>query len=427
MSVSVRITMGFLILLLSAFFFSCSFESSSEAISVTSKPSNPSPADNATNQSLSLELSWEADNVTDFDVYLDTINPPQNIYSSGITDKSLTVGLLNANTTYYWKVVADPDSNPVESSVWTFATGTTINSEQSGDVLLLQQITAEKPSYVKMIFRVVDYFGNGIGTLTKDNFKLLEDDLAVSASESDIVISKKTDIIDTLKVVLMLDNSTSLTSNIETIRASAAQLAYNLATMTVDGVKLNVQVAVYSFSDEITMLTDYISDGDRLYGVVWGNYALGKSSTDLYGAVVKGASRWTDAMTSDKIRQGVMILFTDGSDTQGSTSVGDALTAVSGKRVFTVGLGSDIDSVILENLGTAGYYEISTVSDLTSKFQEVQAEILDYINSFYLLTYNSPKRGNYDHLLRLSIIDNLNTGAGSYIQGYYNSYGFYSN
>jgi hypothetical protein len=132
-------------------------------------------------------------------------------------------------------------------------------------------------------------------------------------------------------------------------------------------------------------------------------------------------------MTTDKIRQGLLILFTDGSDTQGSHSLGDAMAAVYNKKVITVGLGNDIDPEILSRLGTAGYFQINDINDINSKFQDVQRSILDYVNSFYVMKYQSPKRGNFDHLLRLMIKNNQNTGAASYIEGFYNSYGFYSN
>lgn len=414
-------------LLLSFMLSSCSLDSENNPVQITSKPNNPSPAVNSTNQGRTIILSWDATNATSFDVYLDTQNPPQSLYAANITTKSVEALLLNANTTYYWKVVSKLDTGNLESDVWNFTTGSSIVSTEAGNILIRKSISTEKPCYVNMIFQVVGYDGLSTTTLSKDDFQLFDDDSPVSASESDLVINKKTDVFDTLHVVVMLDNSTSLTANIEQIRNAASELVYNLANATIDGVKLNVQVAIYTFSEKVVRLTDYITDKDRLYGVVYDNYKLGQATTNLYGAVITGASRWTDVMTSDKIRQGVMIVFTDGSDTQGSSTFGDALTAVTDKRVFTVGLGNEIDSYILGRLGTAGSFAISDVSQLQSKFQAVQKEILEYINSFYLLKYKSPKRGGFDHKLRLNIKNNQNTGTGSYIEGYYNSSGFSSN
>jgi hypothetical protein len=335
--------------------------------------------------------------------------------------------LLTAQTRYYWKVVSKFDSGPVDGDVWSFTTGSTINPSLDGQVLIKHRSETEKPSYVNLIYQVLGYDGKGVGSFVKDDFLLLEDDLPVFVSESDIIVNKKTNLFDTLRVVLMLDNSTSLEPNIEQIRIAASDLAASLVNTTIDGQKLNVEVSVYTFSDKVAKLTDFSKDKDHLYSVVWGNYALGKSSTDLYGAVVTGASKWKDAFTTDKIRQGIMILFTDGTDTQGSRSFGDALSAVYNKKVFTVGLGNDIDPYILGRIGTAGYFQVTDISQLKGKFDEVQKEILNYVNSFYFLKYKSPKRGNVDHKLKLSIKNNINTGAASYIEAIYNSFGFTSN
>ena len=65
--------------------------------------------------------------------------------------------------------------------------------------------------------------------------------------------------------------------------------------------------------------------------------SLGYPTTNLYGAVITGAGRWTDQFSSSSIVQGAMIVFTDGSDTQGSYTLNQALSAVGGKRVYTVG------------------------------------------------------------------------------------------
>lgn len=416
-----------ILLLISLYISGCSFDSPNDSTQVTVKPVNPSPANNATNQGMSLQLTWESVNALKYDVYLDTQNPPVAKIASDITSKSYNVAYLSANTRYYWKVAAKNDAGATESDVWSFTTGTSITPGTSGEILLLKNTTTEKPCYVNMIYQVVGYDGKGIGGLVKDDFELLEDGLPVSASESDILINQKGDVFDTLKVVVMLDNSTSLAANIEQIRGAASKLVHDLVNNTINGAKINVQVSIYTFSESVVKLCDFLTDKDRLYGVVWDNYALGKASTNLYGAVITGASKWTDVMTTDKIRQGILILFTDGSDTQGSRTFGDALAAVYNKKVFTVGLGNDIDPNVLERFGTAGYFQISDINQLSSKFQEVQTEILDYVNSFYLLKYKSPKRGNFDHMLKLMIKTNQNTGTGSYIEGYYNSYGFSSN
>jgi hypothetical protein len=117
-----------------------------------------------------------------------------------------------------------------------------------------------------------------------------------------------------------------------------------------------------------------------------------------------------------------MIVFTDGSDTQGSTSFNDALNAINGRRVYTVGLGEDIEPEILEILGTSGFYYVNDINTLNTAFQEIADEINDYANSFYWLNYSSPKEGPNNHTL---ILEKVINPINSFVEGYFNSKDFF--
>lgn len=89
-------------------------------------PSNPSPPDGATNQTLNVDLSWtggdpDGDPVS-YDIYFGTsISPP--LISMSYPDTIYDLGTLNYNTKYYWKIVAkDSQDNITEGSVWEFTT-----------------------------------------------------------------------------------------------------------------------------------------------------------------------------------------------------------------------------------------------------------------------------------------------------------------
>jgi uncharacterized protein (TIGR02145 family) len=90
-------------------------------------PSDPGPADQATEVGTGAILSW---NCTDpnqdpltYDVYFGTNdNPPKA--GSDIATESFDPGQLDPNTTYYWKVIAKDDSGLTTSGpVWQFTTG----------------------------------------------------------------------------------------------------------------------------------------------------------------------------------------------------------------------------------------------------------------------------------------------------------------
>jgi hypothetical protein len=97
-------------------------------------------------------------------------------------------------------------------------------------------------------------------------------------------------------------------------------------------------------------------------------------------------------------------VFTDGSDTQGRHTLQEALDALGSRnRVYTVGLGSEIEPDVLKQLGTAGFFSIDDAGQLEKRFREIQSDIVATANSFYWLSYSSPKRGYSQHQLLVTI------------------------
>jgi hypothetical protein len=302
-------------------------------------------------------------------------------------------------------------------------TGNDNNNEGGGDdttpgyVLTKHLIDTAKPCFVNIMFQVSDMDGNGVHNLVTSDFEVKENSQDVSPTESSLTIKKKDALSYNIKTVLMLDNSASVGTNIDEIK--------NAALALVDGMVSQQQIAVYVFSENPVLLQDFTSNVQSLKNAI-NDISLGYATTNLYGSVSTGVSKWSDHYTTTAITQGFMILITDGSDTQASSTLSEALSEVGNKRVYTIGLGSEQDKDALQQLGTAGYYELSNYGELTTKFTEIQNSIVDYANSFYWLYYMSPKRGPNIHTLQLYVKDNANTSSNSYIEGEFSSYDFYS-
>lgn len=88
------------------------------------KTFNPNPAD-MTADVTSPELSWEfGNNTVEYQVLLDTQNPPQNVAVNWTNDleTEYTIANLSNNNIYYWQVNARNDGGTTNGDVWSFST-----------------------------------------------------------------------------------------------------------------------------------------------------------------------------------------------------------------------------------------------------------------------------------------------------------------
>jgi hypothetical protein len=93
---------------------------------VPSVPSNPNPADNATDVATSTSLSFSCTGADDYYVYFGTADPPQYreiAYSATLTSSLYTwLGNLSNTTTYYWQIIAENSFGNSSGPVWKFMT-----------------------------------------------------------------------------------------------------------------------------------------------------------------------------------------------------------------------------------------------------------------------------------------------------------------
>ena len=92
------------------------------------KPGSPSPANGATDQPVTVDLSWtggdpDGDSVT-YDVYLEANNSsPQTLVSGNHTGTSLDPGSLQCSADYFWMIIArDEHGITTTGDVWHFTT-----------------------------------------------------------------------------------------------------------------------------------------------------------------------------------------------------------------------------------------------------------------------------------------------------------------
>lgn len=91
------------------------------------RPSSPRPVDTAEQVPINVTLQWSSAaggwDALYFDVYLDTVNPPERKVAQALRENFYAVSGLQYNTQYYWFVrVYDKQSATADGPVWTFRT-----------------------------------------------------------------------------------------------------------------------------------------------------------------------------------------------------------------------------------------------------------------------------------------------------------------
>jgi VWFA-related protein len=412
-----RYLKNILLFLIGISLYSCVSQEPTAPVNLNTKPNSPTPADGSLNIDLNTTLGWQCKDAVSFEIYFDTKNPPLNIISKDTNSTSIMISGLAYSTIYYWKVVAKFSNGSSQTGdIWSFLTKSK-NPTSPGYNLESYKIETQLPCFVNILFQVTDMSGRGVTNLTTSYFEVFEDYQPISPTEAAINIKKKESVPYILKTVLMLDNSSSVAANLTEIKAAAINLINNIVPQQ--------QFAIYKFSESVDLIQDFTNNTTLLQNAINSINAI-NPTTNLYGAVITGVNRWEDLYSLDEVTQGALILLTDGSDTQGSNTLADALGARGNKRIYTVGLGNEIDPNSLQQIGNAGFIPVSNVSLLGQKFLDIQNEMNDFANSFYWLNYMSPKRGNFNHSLELKIKNNPNSGTYSVIAGNFNSNGFFS-
>ncbi len=360
-------------------------------------------------------LSWSCIDGETYDLYAGTDITGLDLIASEFSDTSYTLHNLAYETIYHWRV----DAVLSDGSSWTGPESsfiTTIDPVPPGYRLHNHLLRAEMPCNIDVVYRVTDRADNVTTEIDEADFLFLEDGEEIDAVESALNIYSGTDINSSIRTVLMIDNSTSMESLLEEIKLAA----YGF----VEDLEPDQQMCVYAFSEQVVLMEDFTSNQANLIGAI-NSIQTGYASTDLYGAIITGVDRWSDLYYPENIIKGNLIVVTDGSDTQGSSTLQEALEARGNKLVYTMGIGPEIDQEALSALGNGGFFELGTASEANSVFSVIQREVMDYLNSFYWLHYITPKRGNFDHTIAISILNNPNTSSDSIINGTFNSSGFY--
>lgn len=275
-------------------------------------------------------------------------------------------------------------------------------------------LETQTPHQVNIIFQVLDKDEKGYPGLTSERFRVSENGESVGLEGSQIVAPFGT-IPTQVKTVLLLDISGSVSSVFSQLKEAAIEFVNKKGA--------NQQIAIYTFDSQVQLRQNFTDNASLLISAI-NSITVGSSSTNLYGAIKKAGEQETDIFSLNLIRVTNAVVFTDGKETTGSVSFEEALAASQNETIYTIGLnGPDLDENRLQTFGGNGkrYFKANNIEDLGQVFSDIQSDIDKLSKSVYWLYYQSPKRGNNTHSIKLEIIDNENTLSNGYITDYFSS------
>jgi Ca-activated chloride channel homolog len=212
---------------------------------------------------------------------------------------------------------------------------------------------------------VIDASGRLIPDLEQADFEVFDD-----AKKQTITIFK-TDV-QPVSVVVMLDTSGSMTGSIELLKNAAEKFVIRL--LPTDAARIG------SFSDKINLSATFTNNRDDLVRYLHEDIDYG-NPTRLWDAVDVSMS----ALSHETHRR-VVLVFTDGDDTDSRQSLGSVLKRAQAEEymVYAIGLHSHYANVTtrpdpgLKRIATetgGGYFELKTTDELNSTFTRVADEL----------------------------------------------------
>ena len=298
---------------------------------------------------------------------------------------------------------------------------------ESDLLLSIQDQYTTQPGKVSIFFKVSDSEGNPVSGLSAEQFTIYEqgrnDDCfnTISTSESQARISPNSQIFSN-NTLLVLDLSNSvLSSSLEELKTASISFVNNVMPTTSQE---SYKMAIYWFDgeNELHELNALTTSKEELTMAIEGitTDISNDPSTDLYGAVIKStdiaSNLLAESTKGEKIGAASVVIFTDGTD-QASRYTQDAAqkkvdNADPNISFFTIGLGAEIDTQVLMDLGKTSSVFASNKDELETTFNDISDLVSERANSFYLFEYCSPKRdGSGDNNLAIQVKQGNRQGA----------------
>jgi len=305
--------------------------------------------------------------------------------------------------------------------------------------LSIQEQFTTLPGKVSILFKVSDTNGNPVSGLQASQFTIYEQGRndacfnTISASESFARISSNAQVFRN-NTLLVLDLSNSvLSSSLDELKQASISFIENVMPMEPSS-SFNMAIYWFDGEDVLHLLNPLTNSTEELISAVNGITPdiSNDPSTDLYGAVIKSTelaeNLLLEGQSEELISAASVVLFTDGTDQASRYSETAALDKVNKAdpniSFFSIGLGAEIDTEVLSDIGKTFSVFAGNKEELETTFNAISLKVSQQANSFYLFEYCSPKRdGSGENNLAIQVQDNNLQGA---VQTKFDASGFTS-
>lgn len=283
--------------------------------------------------------------------------------------------------------------------------------------LTLYNASVTKPSQVAVYFSLTDSGGNPVPNLSSDKFKIYEDGGLVSVFESkQTILNPEVAAVHYTLLLVDLSGSISESGALEQLKPAVQGFANRVGQLQ--------RVAVYGFdgSKEIFQITGFSEGGGQVNSAAerLGTVRTRDPSTNLNGAVIEGLKVLDKTLQSapTPLRFGSLVVFTDGTDRARRVQRPDLDKALDDAverdvSLYVIGVGTEIDSGELRNIGRRGSFLTKDPTVLAKAFDAIAERVEAFTKSFYLLSYCSPARAQ-EHDLKVAASASGKSGSLTY-------------
>jgi hypothetical protein len=273
--------------------------------------------------------------------------------------------------------------------------------------LVPRQATSGKPSNVAVYFTVDTNEGHAVAGLTADRFSVFEDGIKVSLADGKQALLTPR-MAAARYTLLLVDISGSVVGAKEVGEVIKAASAYAARP---ESIEMSENLAVYAFdgsADLDDVMPFAAADAAATENADKAREAKTKGAVmSLNGAITLGLKTLTGALAADAkpLKLGTLVVLTDGTNHSSRLNGRDlqaALAAPDNAKVdvLAVGIGSQVESDRLDEIGRNGIVRIADPTNLLRGFDAVVAKLDAVAGHYYLLSYCSPSRSGL-HQVRI--------------------------